>query len=367
MRIVVGVLLNQARGDRVHLRLRLRPRDSRFHARDRCQKMPNLFPVVEPFRKYEGRPESYAFWKERFASDDGIVGKTLDLNGHSQTVIGVAPEKFDWFIKQGSLTTAKPQDNDVVLTFWFIFRGKRAADDGIDSQHRKEIRGYKLHDHLLRLTAAGEIVPLVGDCRHARERIILALPIEKIRRRHRIVVVGLLVVLLPDNHQVLGILIRKGLQERRIDDGKDGGVRSDAKREREDSHRCKAGAASQHTCSETQILCGSLQPADDVHRARVLLMQAGIAESALSLVPRFFGIHAGSDVFFRAHLHVRSKFFLQLAVQFVSVKQAAQARSQRHSRSLSHTNCKTCATACVSCAQFFSSCASCFLPLAVSW
>ena len=52
---------------------------------------------------------SYAFWKERFGADPGIVGKTLDLNGHSQTVIGVAPEKFDWFIKQGSLTTARPQ------------------------------------------------------------------------------------------------------------------------------------------------------------------------------------------------------------------------------------------------------------------
>jgi predicted permease len=52
---------------------------------------------------------SYAFWKERFGADPGIVGKTLDLNGHSQTVIGVAPEKFDWFIKQGSLTTSRPQ------------------------------------------------------------------------------------------------------------------------------------------------------------------------------------------------------------------------------------------------------------------
>lgn len=52
---------------------------------------------------------SNAFWKERFGADPGIIGKTLDLNGHSQTVIGVAPEKFDWFIKQGSLTTAKPQ------------------------------------------------------------------------------------------------------------------------------------------------------------------------------------------------------------------------------------------------------------------
>jgi putative ABC transport system permease protein len=52
---------------------------------------------------------SYALWKERFGADPGIAGKALDLNGHSQIVIGVAPENFNWFIKQGSLTTAKPQ------------------------------------------------------------------------------------------------------------------------------------------------------------------------------------------------------------------------------------------------------------------
>jgi ABC-type antimicrobial peptide transport system permease subunit len=31
------------------------------------------------------------------------------LNGHPQTVVGVAPQDFQWFIKDGSLTGAKPQ------------------------------------------------------------------------------------------------------------------------------------------------------------------------------------------------------------------------------------------------------------------
>lgn len=52
---------------------------------------------------------AYGFWKERFGGDPGIIGKIISINGHSQTVVGVAPPRFDWFIKDGSLTGAKPQ------------------------------------------------------------------------------------------------------------------------------------------------------------------------------------------------------------------------------------------------------------------
>ncbi|HKV62011.1 MAG TPA: ABC transporter permease [Candidatus Acidoferrum sp.] len=51
----------------------------------------------------------YGLWKERFAGDPAIVGKSVVLNGHPQTVVGVAPQNFQWFIKDGSMTGAKPQ------------------------------------------------------------------------------------------------------------------------------------------------------------------------------------------------------------------------------------------------------------------
>ena len=52
---------------------------------------------------------SYGFWNEHFAADPAIVGKSVVLNGHPQTIVGVAPQKFQWFIKDGSFTGAKPQ------------------------------------------------------------------------------------------------------------------------------------------------------------------------------------------------------------------------------------------------------------------
>jgi predicted permease len=38
---------------------------------------------------------SYAYWKTRFAGDPAVVGRTMIVNGHSYTVVGVAQRGFD--------------------------------------------------------------------------------------------------------------------------------------------------------------------------------------------------------------------------------------------------------------------------------
>src|SRR5437763_5469229 len=46
---------------------------------------------------------SYAYWKTRFNGDPGIVGKTIVVNSHNMTVIGVAQPGFDG-VELGSTT-----------------------------------------------------------------------------------------------------------------------------------------------------------------------------------------------------------------------------------------------------------------------
>src|SRR5262249_44648455 len=37
---------------------------------------------------------SYKYWQKRFGGDPGVVGKTVTMNQHAFTVIGVAPESY---------------------------------------------------------------------------------------------------------------------------------------------------------------------------------------------------------------------------------------------------------------------------------
>ena len=49
--------------------------------------------------KYSAPPAtllSYNFWRRRFASDPGIVGRKLTLNNRPVTVVGVLPASFDF-------------------------------------------------------------------------------------------------------------------------------------------------------------------------------------------------------------------------------------------------------------------------------
>ncbi len=64
--------------------LGVRPAQGRFFAPEE-DRTPGTHPVAVV---------SHAMWRQRFASDAALVGKTVTLNGHTFTIIGVAPEGF---------------------------------------------------------------------------------------------------------------------------------------------------------------------------------------------------------------------------------------------------------------------------------
>jgi len=51
----------------------------------------------------------YGFWKERFGGDPNLIGKIISINGKPKVVVGVAPKDFTLYIKDGTLTSKKPQ------------------------------------------------------------------------------------------------------------------------------------------------------------------------------------------------------------------------------------------------------------------
>jgi putative ABC transport system permease protein len=52
---------------------------------------------------------SYGLWQRRFAGDPGVVGRTIQLNSRSVTIVGVMPADMRLFVKRWSLT-GKPAD-----------------------------------------------------------------------------------------------------------------------------------------------------------------------------------------------------------------------------------------------------------------
>jgi putative ABC transport system permease protein len=52
---------------------------------------------------------SYSLWRSKFAGDPDTIGKSIQLNGRSNAVIGVTGPDFDWYISEFSITSEKPQ------------------------------------------------------------------------------------------------------------------------------------------------------------------------------------------------------------------------------------------------------------------
>jgi predicted permease len=52
---------------------------------------------------------SYGLWKSKFGADPNIVGRSIELNGESATVIGLMGADFDLYIDEFSMTHERPQ------------------------------------------------------------------------------------------------------------------------------------------------------------------------------------------------------------------------------------------------------------------
>jgi putative ABC transport system permease protein len=123
-------------------------------------------PVVgRGFTAEDGKPGkdkvvviSYGLWQERFAGSPAIIGRTIELNGHPQIIVGVAPGDFTSFIKHGSLTGGKPR-------LWAPFVFPPAFHD------RQAVGRF--------LTVLGRLKPHVGLARARSEMAAVAARIAK--------------------------------------------------------------------------------------------------------------------------------------------------------------------------------------------
>jgi len=69
----------------------------------------------------------YSYWRKRFAGDRNVVGKQVEINGHSVTIVGVAPKEFhgtyaivdvDGFVPLSAMIGSKAGDGTTVNDTW---------------------------------------------------------------------------------------------------------------------------------------------------------------------------------------------------------------------------------------------------------
>src|SRR5262245_45571200 len=78
-------------------------------------KVPGAHPVVVI---------SHAYWRRRFASDPAIVGKTISLNGHPFTIIGVTPPEFFGAVVGEAPDLWAPMMMSEQISLGYTFKGR---------------------------------------------------------------------------------------------------------------------------------------------------------------------------------------------------------------------------------------------------
>lgn len=74
----------------------------------------NIFPEETQIGRDREIILSYGLWTRRFASDRGVIGRSIEINGHPWTIIGVMPSGFDLPLRQ-AVTFKTPSQH---MDFW---------------------------------------------------------------------------------------------------------------------------------------------------------------------------------------------------------------------------------------------------------
>src|ERR1041385_149488 len=107
-------------------------------------------------------------------------------------------------------------------------------------------------DELFRLAVTRERQRGSAECDHIFEDGVLLFPVEEVGRCATPAAVRWYV--LPQGDETIGLPVRQRVEQDRIHDAEDRGVRTDAKRERDDGNRRHEGMLPQHPNTVFQIL-----------------------------------------------------------------------------------------------------------------
>jgi hypothetical protein len=166
-----------------------------------------------------------------------------------------------------------------------------------------------------------------------------------------------------DHDEPVYVFVRQRFQQPLADQTENRGVDADAQRQRENSHGGKAPVARQHAGTIAEIPAQGFDPPEQIHVARALFVQGGIAELTRGERPRLVLGHPLLYQFVDALVEVEFNLFRDPLGDLLPAEDIGETREPGHR---DHASRRTRATPLVSRVQLSRSRTSCSSPAGVS-
>jgi putative ABC transport system permease protein len=161
---------------------------------------------------------SYALWMNRFHRDQGVVGRTIELDRRSYTIIGVMPRNFEFPLQPGhldqaqlwvplSLTTEELSDKN---TGSFAYHIVARLKDGVTMEQAAQDADRVARQIMRNFPAGMAAIHIQGDVKLLRE-----IAVGSVRPLLRTLLVAVSVVLLIACVNVAGLLLVRAIRRRR--------------------------------------------------------------------------------------------------------------------------------------------------------
>src|SRR5215469_5363556 len=171
--------------------------------------------------------------------------------------------------------TVAQDDGSFVLRI--LLGKKETTTNWLNAQDRKQIRADTLAGDLLRLVIPGNVEEVRFKRRHAVENLVLFSPVEEIFARNNIFRPATMRLLFPNHHKLVCFRIWQRPEKDGVDYAEDGGIRSDAQRQRDHRDGGESGAFAQLPHRIAQIFA-------DIHLDFRKLLPARVSSPNIALV-----------------------------------------------------------------------------------
>ena len=165
------------------------------------------------------------------------------------------------------------------------------------------------------------------------EKILVPVAQDLVARVRRAAAAARLSAGVVDEEEALRVGDGKGLQQHRVDQGEDGGIRAEAKREGKDRNRREAGVLAEGSEGVAQILHRGFEERAGAGFADTLFDAAGIVEGKAGRAAGFAGSQTLADAALLDGAVIGADFFVEVGFHAVRMAEALPQTFQRHTSS----------------------------------